>query len=75
MGQVTAHLFDAEGANRILPVEVASDLDYQPGAWFKTDDGGVYVVMEVRNSDSLGVELDAMWIDGPHPTTLLGRHS
>jgi hypothetical protein len=75
MALVTAHLFDAEGENKILTVEVRSDLEYEPGEWFKTDDGGIYVVMEVRMIDSPDVELDAMWIDGPHPTTLIGGHS
>ena len=74
MARVKANLFDAEGEEMIVSLEVESDRDYQPGGWFQTDDGGIYVISEVRAAESQ-VELDAIWIDGPEPTTLLGRHS
>jgi hypothetical protein len=76
MARVKANLFDAEGETQIVSVEVERDRSYQPGGWFETEDGGTYVVAEVRNADPpLEVELDAVWIDGPDPTSLLRRHS
>ena len=39
--------------------------------WFETADGGKYLIAEVKPGEPpIDIELSAIWIDGPHPTTL-----
>jgi hypothetical protein len=76
VGWVKANLTDDEANETIVSLEVESDEDYHPGGWFQTDDGGIYLIAEVRaGAPPIDVELDAILIEGPHPTTLVGRHS
>ena len=73
MARVKANLGD-ENHEIVLSVEVESDDDYRVNDYFSTPDGGLYLVAEVKPGQSpIDTELDAMWIDGPHPTTLVGR--
>jgi len=73
MARVKANLGD-ENHEPVLSIEVETDRTYGVNDYFSTTDGGLYLVAEVRPGDPpIDTELDAMWIDGPHPTTLLGR--
>jgi hypothetical protein len=74
MARIKANLMD-ENDRDILSIEIESEVDYHPNDWFKTPDGATYVIADVRPGDPpIDVELDACWLDGPHPTTLVGRH-
>jgi hypothetical protein len=73
MARVKANLGD-ENYEHVLFVEVETDAQYRVNDYFRTADGGLYLVAKVRpGKPPINSELDAMWIDGPHPTTLLGR--
>jgi hypothetical protein len=75
MARVKANLGD-ENHEHVLSVEVESDAQYRVNDCFSTADGGLYLVAEVRpGRPPIDTELDAMWIDGPHPTTLVGAES
>jgi hypothetical protein len=75
MVRVLANLED-ENEQFVASVEVESDERYEVNGWFRTDDGGIYVIAQVApGQPPIDVELTAVWIDGPHPTTLVGAES
>jgi hypothetical protein len=75
MARVKANLMD-EDDELITSIEIETDEEFHPNSWFHTPDGGTYVVAEVRRgTPPADVELDGRWLDGTHPTTLVGGHS
>lgn len=67
MATIKVNLVDDDKVIETLITE--SDHRYVLNDYFDTDDGGVYLVSDVRRgSPPIDIELDALWIDGQHPT-------
>jgi hypothetical protein len=72
VARAKANLFGELNGNVVVSLDVRRDEDYGPNDWLHTDDGGSYVIAEVRAGEPpFDVELDAIWVDGPDPTTLV----
>jgi hypothetical protein len=72
---VRANLLD-EDELLVDTVTVNSDQNYTVNDWFKSPDGGLYVLCEVKPGEPpIDVEITGVWFDGPHPTLRLGGHS
>lgn len=73
MARIQAHLED-ENEELVVTLGVESDDEYDVCGYFKTADGGLYLIAEVKEGEPpIDVELTAVSIDGPHPTSLVGR--
>ena len=63
MGAISVSLFDEEDRLvRVVQVEDANT--YSINDYFRSPDGGLYLVSEVSPD---GAEVSGIWIDGPHP--------
>jgi hypothetical protein len=72
---VKAHLLDPEG-ELIDTVVVERDETYQLNGYFKSPDGGLYLICELDDGEPpIDVELSGIWIDGPGPTSQPKGHS
>jgi hypothetical protein len=67
MAQVRANLLD-EDDTVLNTLELDSDEEFSLNGWFKSPDGGVYVVCELKAGDPpVDVAFAARWLDGPSP--------
>jgi hypothetical protein len=75
MARVRAHL-ENEEQERVLILEVESDDEYRVNWFFNAPNGGIYLIAEAKPGEPpIDTELTAVWLEGPHPVTLLGGHS
>jgi hypothetical protein len=72
MARVKANLLD----NEEVPVgtlEVESRETYGLNGYFKSPDGGLYLICEVKPGvPPIDVELTGIWIDGTEPSSSVG---
>jgi hypothetical protein len=68
MASVRANLLD-EDEELVGSVTVESDETYAQNGYFRSPDGGLYLIAEVKAGEPpVDVELTAVWIDGHRPT-------
>lgn len=64
MAHIRANLHD-EAMEPVVAIEVARDETYHVNDYFRTDDGGLYLVAEVKpGQPPVDVGLDGIWLDG-----------
>jgi hypothetical protein len=75
VASVKVNLLD-EVEELIDTLYVEHDETYDLNDHFKSPDGGLYLICEVKAGEPpVDVELSGIWIDGPHPTSRLREHS